>query len=126
MIKLKYTNNVGRKRVYLLHLTTCSSSIWEVRVGTQGRNLEAETEVEAIEGHCLLACSSCFLVAPRTANPGVALPTVNWALPHQLSIRKCIMHLPTGQASGGIFSVEVPSSEMTNICQVDINTSQHL
>ena len=77
MIKLNYTN-MGRKRVHLLHLTTCSPSIWEVRVGTQGRNLEAETEVEAIEGHCLLASSSCFLVAPRTANPEVALPTVIW------------------------------------------------
>lgn len=117
MIKLNYTNNVGRKRVYLLHLTTCSPSIWEVTVGTQGRNLEAETEVEAVEGHCLLACSSCFLVAPRTANPGVALPTGSWVLPHQLSIRECITSFPAGQAGGGIFSAEGPSSETTNTCQ---------
>lgn len=54
--------------------------IKEVRAGTQGRNLEAGAEVEAIVGaayrfapHGLF---SCFLIAPRTTSSGVALPTV--------------------------------------------------
>lgn len=41
----------------LIHLTTCSLSSREARAGTQGRDLEAGTEKEAMEEHCLLTCS---------------------------------------------------------------------
>ena len=39
---------------------------------------------------CLLpiACSACFLLAPRTTCPGVATPTVGWALPDPPLIKK--------------------------------------
>lgn len=58
----------------------------EVRAGTQGRDLEAGTEVEAIEDHCLMACSSspaqpAFLYSLRppaqgdAAHNGLSLPT---------------------------------------------------
>ena len=33
-----------------------SPSLSEVKAGTQGRNLEAETEAETTEEHCLVAC----------------------------------------------------------------------
>lgn len=39
--------------------------------------------------------------------PGVALPTVAQALPHQ-PLRKYLTGVFTGQTDGGIFSVEVP------------------
>ena len=47
---------------------------------TQGRNLEAGANAEAIEGCCLLACfpwlvQLAFLYRTRTANLGVAPPT---------------------------------------------------
>lgn len=42
----------------------------EVWAGTQGRDLEAGTDVEAMEEHCLLACSLFLLRYARTTCPG--------------------------------------------------------
>lgn len=39
-----------------LHLTAYHTSVREVRVGAQGGNLEAGTEVETVEEYCFLAC----------------------------------------------------------------------
>ena len=69
-----------------------SLSLREVRAGTQGRNVVAETNTEATEGHCLLAYSQdllslVFCIAPRTTSPGVVPSTESWALPHPLSIK---------------------------------------
>lgn len=47
----------------------------------QGKNLQAGTDAEAVEKCCLLACSICFLPAPRTTILRVALPAVVWPLP---------------------------------------------
>ena len=47
----------------------------------EGRDLEAGADAEATEGHCSLACSACFLIAPRTTSPGMTPPTMGWALP---------------------------------------------
>jgi hypothetical protein len=58
-----------------------------------------------------MACSACFRI-----EPDIALPTVSWSLPQQLLIKKCQSSLPTGQSIGGLFSVEVPSSQMTLAC----------
>jgi len=49
----------------------------------QDRNLEAGADAEAMEESCLLACSACFLIEPRTISPGMAPCTMGWALPHQ-------------------------------------------
>jgi hypothetical protein len=46
---------------------------------TQGRGLEAGADAEAMEW-CWV-CSSCFLIEPRTTCPGMAPPTMVWALP---------------------------------------------
>ena len=54
----------------------------------QGRNLEAGADPEAMEGCCLLACSACFLIEPRTTRPGMAPPTMGRALPHQSLIKE--------------------------------------
>jgi hypothetical protein len=35
-----------------------------------------------------MACSACFLIEPRTTSPGLAPPTMGWALPHQSIIKK--------------------------------------
>ena len=39
---------------------------------SDGRNLEAGADAEAIPGLLLMACSPCFLIQPRTTDPGVA------------------------------------------------------
>lgn len=59
----------------------------------QDRNLGAQTEVQAMEGYCLLACfsglcSCCFLTQHRTTCQGVAPSTVVWALLCHSTIKK--------------------------------------
>ena len=56
----------------------------------QGRNPEAATDVDAMKECCLLlmASSVCVLRESRTVSPGMAPPTIDWALPHQLCFRK--------------------------------------
>jgi len=49
---------------------------------TQGRKLEAAMDAEAMEECCLLACSACFLIEPRTTSPGWHHP--QWAEPSHL------------------------------------------
>lgn len=53
---------------------------------------------------------------PFAYRPGVALPTVLWALPHPSQLRKCHPDMPTGQSKGGDDSAEVCSSQ---VCQAD-------
>ena len=51
----------------------------------QGRNQEAGADAEAMEGDAYwlsMAFSVCFLIELRTTSPGVALPTMGWALPY--------------------------------------------
>jgi hypothetical protein len=70
----------------LLLLVLTAPSSRGVRSGTQGRNLDAGTEAETIEGHCLLTCSPwllhCFLIQSRptclgdcTAHDGLGIST---------------------------------------------------
>jgi hypothetical protein len=49
------------------------------RNSKQGRNLGAGAEAEAMEGNCLLACSTGFLIEARTTSPGMAPSTVGLA-----------------------------------------------
>lgn len=62
-----------------------------------------------------MACSTCFLMASRIACPRVAL---QWAgLSHiNQQWRKYLADMATGEGSS---SVEVSSSQVTNVCQVD-------
>jgi hypothetical protein len=52
-------NNLGRKEIWGLILSQHCSSSKEVRTGTQaGQGPGARAVAEAIEGCCILACSS--------------------------------------------------------------------
>ena len=42
---------------------------------------------KGLTGLVLMACSACSLIEPRTSSPGMAPPTMGWALPQQ-SLRK--------------------------------------
>jgi hypothetical protein len=72
----------GGKGFIQLTLPHCCSSPKEVRTGTQtGQEAGADAEVmEEVIGLLHLACSACFLREPRTTCPGMALPTMGWAL----------------------------------------------
>jgi hypothetical protein len=59
-----------------------------------------------------------FVIEPRTTSPGMAPPTVSWALPHQ-SLRKC----PTARTEGSFFQMTlacVDSQEASEILVVRI------
>lgn len=88
---------------------------------------EARADAEAIKVAALqLALQGLLsLRASRTTSPGVAWPTVNWALPHQLSIKKMSHKLATRPISC-IFSVEVPSSQTTLSSSSQVKTSQNI
>jgi hypothetical protein len=58
----------------------------------QDRNLEAGADAEALERCCLLACSGCFLIEPRTTRLDIASPKMGWPHPHWLLIKK----MPSG------------------------------
>ena len=53
---------------------------------------------------------SLFLMEPRITSPGVAPPTMGWALPHQSLHNKMPYRLVY---RSGIFLIESPSSQMT-------------
>jgi hypothetical protein len=89
-------NQAKEERVYLAYTSTSIVHHWRKsgQEHTQGRNLEAGADAEAMEGCCLLAglfsmtYSACFLIEPRTTNLRVALSSMDWALWHQSLIRK--------------------------------------
>lgn len=64
--------SLGRTRF----ITVYSQPSRAVRSGTQGKDLEAGTEAEALDGHCLLACLVCFLLQPSPTCLGIVLPMV--------------------------------------------------
>ena len=64
-----------------------------------------------------VACSACFLIAPRTTCPGMKPPTGGWSPPQwNIHQENAPTDLPTKPANGRIFSFEVPSSQMTLPC----------
>lgn len=85
-----------------------SQSLREVRARTQVGNLEAGTEVESIDKHCIgwlpqSANSTCFLIQLRAICPGLVPPTRTMAL-SCCSPRKYPTGLPTDQSDGDISS----------------------
>jgi hypothetical protein len=69
----------GEERVYSAY--TFHTAVHHQRKSglelTQDRNLEAGDDIEAMEGCSLLACS---LIEPKATSPGMAPPTMSWAL----------------------------------------------
>jgi hypothetical protein len=113
-------SNLGEKG---LSYAFTSLIIIEIRAGiTQGRNLEARADAEAMQEFCLLDAPHGLLhllsyTTSRTASREMAPSTIRWALFHQSLIRKCSISLPT---YGSIFSTEAPSSLMTGSCHADV------
>jgi hypothetical protein len=90
---------------------------------TQGRNLEAEADSEAME-ECLLPlpCSACFLIELRTTSTGMASSTMSWTLPPWSLIEK----MPYSWISWRHFLKGSSFlCDNSSLCQVDPKTSQH-
>lgn len=90
------------EEIFLLHLALKHHNLSskEARSATQGRNLKAEV---------MLA----FFVLLMDTRPKVALPSVGWALPHELFIKNFLHSLVHKLIFRGICVVKVPSSKMT-------------
>ena len=58
-----------------------STSLSQAKAGTCRQDLKQNHEGVLLPGLFSLACSACFLVAPRTNWPRVAPPTVGWTPP---------------------------------------------
>lgn len=105
------------KKAYF-SLVIASPSSRGVRIATQAGQEPGGRNAEVMGGHCLLVCflasSACFLTAPKTISPEVALSTVR--CPH-IQPPSIIHQENAPQANlggrGGIFSVKIPSSQMT-------------
>lgn len=93
-------SSLGRKEFILLILPYNSRPLKDIRAGTPGRNLYAETETNHGECYLLayyLACWAGLPIAPRTTCLGGAPLLVNWALPYQSSFNKMhhrLVHRP--------------------------------
>lgn len=112
-------------------------SLTEVRAGTQTRwCLDIGANAEDMKECSLLACCSwlalpAFFIAPRISNTGVALPTRSCpSQPPPITNQENApqpcqkAHLKANKA-GDIFSIEIPSSQMTWLVSSQHKTSQH-
>ena len=97
---------------------TFMSRLETIIINSQDKNLEARTEVEAIEEFCLLAYSKGLLgVLYYTAQNHLSMADAahSGLGTHTLSIKKCLVTFP-GQSDGNIFLIEVSSSQKTLAC----------
>ena len=87
MLKPHDQTQAGEERVCLAYTSTCGPSLKKSgQELKQGWNLEAGADAEAMAGCCLLACSDCFLIEPRTTSLGMA-PLTQWAGPINHKLR---------------------------------------
>lgn len=83
----------GRKMVsFILHISGHTPSLKEARAETQGENLEAEKEADAVEWCSLLAGFPWFAQTISSYTwahmPGMIPPTMGWVIPCQSLIKK--------------------------------------
>lgn len=77
-------SSLGKGDLFILPLSSPTPSPKEVRLGVQGRNVEAGTGVGEMEGCCfltflLMACSARLILC-KISCPGVTWPTTGGAL----------------------------------------------
>ena len=65
-----------------------------------------------LNGLALMACSSYFLISPKTTSPGAALPPLRWAHAHEPSINQeiALQNMPMGNLIEVFSSIKIPSS----------------
>jgi hypothetical protein len=110
---------LGKNRAYFTH----RSLVQFIIKSSEGRNLKAGQEskaravAEAMEGFCLLACSSWLVQPAFLQNRGSASHRVcRHTTPIKHQLRKSLTGLPIAQSFRGIFSIEALFSQMTLTC----------
>lgn len=99
---------------------------WYVNIGANAEDMKECS---------LLACCPwlalpAFFIAPRISNTGVAIPTVSCPSQPPAIINQEIAPQPCQKAhskanrAGDIFSIKIPSSQITWLCQIDIKLAR--
>jgi hypothetical protein len=104
------------ERVYFTYTSTSPSIIHRSWGRNSGRNLEAGTKSEAMEEFCLLACSACFLIGPRTTG---GIITMGLALLYQSLIKKMQTGSQAASSREIFLNCGSPFSDNSSLCQVD-------
>lgn len=116
-------NALGRVSIALLKLhelkQLAHSPSPEVRIGTKGRNLEAEIEAEAMENNAAhwivpraLLSLLAYVLKDHHPRDGTTLGELGPSTPIIHQSRKCTTDMPTGQSGESIFSIGIPSSQI--------------
>lgn len=100
------------EKVYLAYMFQ-SQSIMKGRKSGQERKEEPRRRPWRVLRTGLL---SLLPYTRQTTCPGVAVPSVRWALPRQSSIKKMNHRLAPGQSGGSIFSTQVLSCQAASSC----------
>jgi hypothetical protein len=82
--KQLYPKQPRTEKSLFTYFRVTSPSMTEVRAGTWRQGLMQKPWKSA--ALLTMACSACFLIQPTTTGPGVAPPTMGWALPCQSPI----------------------------------------
>lgn len=116
-------SNLGRKE-FISSCTLQPIIGKKVRARSQGRNLVAGTEGQAMKEYCLPVCPPClaqllFLNAYQTTcSVGSTVHSQPWIIKNPAD-------LPTGQTDAGSSLIEVFSSGVTVVCIKLMKTNQH-
>ena len=105
------------------HAVSHPNPSWkEVRAGTQGRNLEVETEADAIQESCFWFSQPAFLYTSEPPAQGWHHP--QWYGPSHINhlSRKWPTDSSIGQSYGGIFSFKILSSWLASSWQKSTST----
>lgn len=114
IIKTHDQKILKEETVYLVYTSQSSE-------GNQARNSIRSREAGTTEKHCwfphspsLLSLCVCFYHPEPSAHWWHCLPSVGWALPHQLLIKQYHRCMPSGRSDGSTsFS---PSPQVTLVC----------
>lgn len=113
--KTLWPKQTEEETVYWASISMSESTMKEVKVGRQVKNLEARTEAEAMEKWGSPACSG---LPSTTRDCGQKVAAAQWTGPSHVNHepRKCPRGLHPHQSGGGICSARVLSSQMIWAC----------
>ena len=108
-------SSLKRKAFIWLTFPLHRQSSVEVRVDLKQEPV-ARAEAEAMEECCLLACSACFLIGPRTTG---GIITMGLALLYQSLIKKMQTGSQAASSREIFLNCGSPFSDNSSLCQVD-------
>lgn len=91
---------------YCLGVEVQSCTCYNMHVEVREQLLKSILSIHLYMGSRNQSQVISFLIESRTTSPGMASPTMSWALPNKSQIRKILYRLAYSQIYGGIFSID--------------------